>query len=193
LPALRTLAILAPVFLVTTVDHSAIPNVFVLAMVAASGKGIDPYVLFATATASVLMWEHAVYWMGRSMNGRDAGGMRLAQWFARGAEAATSVMGRRPKTWMLFGRFLGGLGLYVPFAFGHMGRGYARFVLLSTVGTLFHLAVFGVPAYILGDRFRTFVERVPLGWITLGIMAVVAASLGWQAIRRRRAEPSSAD
>ena len=46
------LLILLVLFAVTMADHSAVPNAYVLAMVLAKGKGLNPYAIFGTAVAS---------------------------------------------------------------------------------------------------------------------------------------------
>jgi len=178
------------VFAVTLVDHSAVPNIFVLAMVAAKGKTFSPSALFLVAVASVVLYEQTVYWMGRYARTHIPKN-RFIRRIATGAATITGIISRRAKTWMVIGRFIGGVGLYIPFAFGQMGRSYVLFSFLSLTGTLFHLVLFGVPAYLLGARFESFIARLPLGAITLGMFVLLMTPFVWRQIRHRVRRRSS--
>jgi membrane protein DedA with SNARE-associated domain len=173
------------VFLITLGDHSAVPNVYVLSMIAAAGKGLNPYVLYATAALSITLYEHTLFWMGRFMSNHEVIQSRVIRWVARSAAVATKVMSGRPTVWMLFGRFVAYAGLYVPFAYGQMRRRYVGFCLWSAVGTLLHLGAFGVPTYILGMRFERVVQRVPIGFISLAFMVAVAVPMAVHYARKR--------
>ena len=182
------------VFAVTLFDHSAVPNVFVLAMIAAKGKAFSPTTLLFIATVSVIVYEQTVYWMGRFARNHVPKN-RLVRRVGAGAAMITGVIARRADTWMFFGRFIGGVGLYIPFAYGQIGRSYALFCLWSLTGAAFHITLFGVPAYLLGARFESAVTRIPLGAITVGAFLIMAAPVAWKQLRRRaRRRPSeSAD
>lgn len=151
-------------------------------MIAAKGKSFSPTALYAVAIASVVVYEQSVYWMGRVSRNRVAKS-RLVQRIGKGAAMVTTVVARRANTWLFFGRFVGGVGLYIPFAHGQMGRSYAAFCFWSVAGTLFHISLFGVPAYLLGARFESVVARIPLGAITVGVFLIVALPVAWKQLR----------
>jgi membrane protein DedA with SNARE-associated domain len=172
------------VFAVTLLDHSAVPNVYVLAMIAAKGKGFSPSALYAVAVVSVHAYEQTVFWMGRFARNRVPKN-RFVRRVGVGAAMITGVIARRADTWMFLGRFIGGVGLYIPFAYGQMGRSYFLFCLWSLTGTFFHIAVFGAPAYFLGTRFETVIARIPLGAITVGVFFLMLVPVVWKHLRQR--------
>lgn len=174
------------VFVVTLIDHSAVPNVFVLSMVAAKGKGFDPTLLFLMAAVSVVLYEQVAFWLGW-FSRRSVFKNRFIRRLGTGAAMVAGLVARRAGMWMMFGRFVGGVGLYIPFAYGQTGKSYVRFCIWSLLGTLFHLGMFGVPAYWLGGRFESLIARIPLGVISLGVFLVMMAFFLGR--RRRRPDP----
>ncbi len=178
--------ILAALFVVTVADHSAVPNAYVVAMVLAKGKQLDPYAIFATACVAVVLYENAVYWLGRRMRTRRASRLRVVRVLLRGSASVSVALGRHGILWLVFGRLVAFVGLYVPFAAGQMGRRYPTFLACATVGTLAHLAAFGVAAYMLGDLVHGYIERIGFGWIGAGVALVFAAGQALGYVRRRR-------
>ncbi len=180
------LVILLALFAVTMGDHSAVPNAYVLAMVLAKGKGLDPYAIFATAYASVAVYENAVYWIGRWTRRHSAPASRVVRALSRGSRSVSAALARHGILWLVCGRLVAFLGLYVPFAAGQMGRGYPTFLACTTAGTLAHLAAFGIAAYLLGDLVDVYIERIGFGWIGAGVVALFVAGQSFSYYRRRR-------
>lgn len=171
------------VFAVTLVDHSAVPNIFVLSMVAAKGKGFNPTTLFLMAAMSIVLYEQVAFWLGRFTRSYFFKS-RLISRLGAGAAMVAGLVARRAGTWMMWGRFVGGVGLYIPFAYGQTGKSYVGFCVWSLLGTLFHLGIFGIPAYWLGARFESVIARIPLGVISVGVFLVVMAFFLWRRFRR---------
>ncbi len=122
------LLILLALFVVTMADHSAVPNAYVLAMVLAKGKGLNPYAISATAYISIAIYENVVFWMGRRARNHSAPESRIVQALSRGSQSVSGALARRGILWLVFGRLVAFLGLYVPFAAGQTGRGYPTFL-----------------------------------------------------------------
>jgi membrane protein DedA with SNARE-associated domain len=178
--------ILLALFAVTMADHSAVPNAYVLAMVLAKGKRLDPYAIFATAYASVALYENAVYWIGRWTRLHDAPESRIVRSLSRGSHSVSAALSRHGILWLIFGRLVAFLGLYVPFAAGQMGRGYPTFLVCTTAGTLGHLAAFGIAAYMLGAVIDAYIARIGFGWIGAGVVALFVAGQAFRYYRLRR-------
>ncbi|MEO2003389.1 MAG: hypothetical protein ABGY41_04775 [Candidatus Poribacteria bacterium] len=179
-------------FAVTVADHSAVPNAYVLAMILAKGKHLDPVVIFATAYLSVAAHENAAYWVGRRVPTPTAARTRMLRRILRGSEAVSEALARREPLWLTCGRLVAFVGLYVPFAAGEMRRPYRVFLALITGGTIAHLAAFGVAAYVLGDLVHAYAARVGFGWITGAIVLLMAAAEAHRRTRsasRRRSAP----
>ena len=180
------LLILLVLFAVTMADHSAVPNAYVLAMVLAKGKGLNPYAIFGTAVASVAVYENTVCWIGRWTRLHSAPESRVVRSLSRGSQSVSAALARHGILWLVFGRLVAFLGLYVPFAAGQMGSSYSTFLACTTVGTLAHLAAFGVAAYMLGDLVDAYIERIGFGWIGAGVVGLFAAGQVFAYYRRRR-------
>jgi membrane protein DedA with SNARE-associated domain len=180
------LLILLALFAVTIGDHSAVPNAYVVTMVLAKGKQLNPYTIFATGYGAVAIYENSVYWLGRWMRTHRAPRWRVVRALVRGAQTVSGAMARHGILWLIFGRLVAFLGLYVPFAAGQMGRGYPTFLACTTVGTFAHLAGFGIAAYMLGDLIHAHIARVGFGWVVAGIVALFALEQGFGRHRRAR-------
>ncbi|MBT7097972.1 hypothetical protein HN937_11395 [Candidatus Poribacteria bacterium] len=180
------LLILLVLFAVTIADHSAVPNAYVITMVLAKGKQLNPYTIFGTAYGAVVIYENAVYWLGRGMRTHRAPRWRVVRALVRGTQTVSGVMARHGILWLVFGRFVAFLGLYVPFAAGQMGRGYPTFLACTTAGTLAHLAGFGIAAYMLGDLVHAYIARIGSGWVGGGVVVLFALGQGVAYCRRRR-------
>lgn len=63
-------AALLIVFGFTLFDHAGTPNAYVIAMAFAPAEDLNPYAVFAAGFLSVLLYENAVYWIGRYVRGR---------------------------------------------------------------------------------------------------------------------------
>ena len=172
------------VFLVTLGDHSGIPNVYLFTMLLAQGKGFLPELIFASAFLSIVVYENALYWLGRWMRGHHVRDFRLLRHVVRSTEAVSRLLSARTVLWLVFGRFIAFVGLYVPFAAGQMGRSYVAFVFWGTCGTLVQLVGLGIPAYLLGKPFEGVVRRIPLGAVPVAILVVLA--VGQLIVRYRR-------
>ena len=178
-------------FAVTVADHSAVPNAYVLAMIRAKGKHLDPVVIFATAYLSVAAYENAAYWVGRRMPTPTAARTRMLRRILSGSEAVGEALARREALWLTCGRLVAFAGLYVPFAAGQMGRPYPVFLALTTLGTVVHLGAFGVAAYVLGDLVHAYIARVRFAWIAGAVVLLMAAAEGHRRIRRARRRRSA--
>jgi hypothetical protein len=60
------------------------------------------------------------------------------------------------------------------------------FLALATVGTIVHLAAFGVAAYVLGDLVHAYIARVRFGSIAGTVALLMAATEGHRRMRRAR-------
>ena len=172
------------VFLITLGDHSGIPNVYVFTMLLAEGKGFQPGLIFGSAFLSIVLYENGLYWLGRWMRSHKVREFRLLRYLVSSTEMVSRLLAARAVLWLVFGRFVAFVGLYVPFSAGQMGRSYAAFMFWSTCGTLIQLIGLGVPAYLLGKPFEGIVRRIPLGVLPIAILLVVA--VGQLVVRYRR-------
>jgi len=184
----QTLVLLV-VFLVTLGDHSGLPNVFLVTMILAEGKGYRPDLIFASAFLSIVFYENTLYWLGRWMRTHSVKNVRLLGYVTRSTEAVSRLLSSHGILWLVFGRFVAFVGLYVPFAAGQMGRSYVAFLFWSTCGVLLQLVGVGLPAYLLGKRLEGIVQRTPLGAIPLSIvfaLVVFQLVVRYRRARRRR-------
>ena len=189
----QTLVLLA-VFLITLGDHSGLPNVYLVTMILAEGKGYRPELLFASAFVSIAVYENALYWLGRWMRAHSVRNVRLVEYVTRSTEAVSRLLSNRAVLWLVFGRFVAFVGLYVPFAAGQMGRSYVAFLFWSTCGVVLQLVGVGLPAYLLGKPFEGIVRRTPIGVIPLTIvLTLVVFQLVVRYRRGRRRRLLSAD
>ncbi len=172
------------VFLVTLGDHSGVPNVYLFTMLLAEGKGFLPELIFASAFLSIVVYENALYWLGRWMRSHHVRDFRVLRHVVRSTEAVTRLLSARTVLWLVFGRFIAFVGLYVPFAAGQMGRSYVAFAFWGTCGTLVQLLGLGIPVYLVGKPFESVVRQIPLGVVPVGILVVLA--VGQLIVRYRR-------
>lgn len=193
----QSLALLI-VFGVTLFDHAGTPNAYVIAMAVAgsaegSAEGLNPYAVFASGFLSVLLYENAVYWLGRYVRrteGKARG--RLTRYIQQSALHVNQWLQDGSFLWLMFGRFVAFAGLYVPFGAGHLGFKYGRFLAWTTAGSVLQMSAFGILAYQLGERFSDSIKK----WGWTGLAAAVVLMALWslfKRLRRRRKRLRSAE
>ncbi|MDA1191902.1 MAG: hypothetical protein O3A46_09505 [Candidatus Poribacteria bacterium] len=183
MPTSQLLAVLI-VFVVTLGDHAGVPNIYVIGMVLAHGKDFNPTFLFGAAFLSIVLYEQVMYCVGRWMRLHPpVKENRVIRYLYESTHSVSTLLSGGQTLWLIFGRFIAFVGLYVPFAAGQMGRPYWLFALTTTFGTVLQLLAFGIPAYLLGEAFHEQIEQIPLIHISIGIMALFVA---WQGIVRYR-------
>ncbi len=176
-------AALLIVFGFTLFDHAGTPNAYVIAMAVAKSESWDPYAVFAAGFLSVLLYENAVYWLGRYVRrtkGKARG--RLTRYVLQSAHHVNKWLEDGSLLWLMFGRFVAFAGLYVPFGAGHMGLKYGRFLAWTTVGSVLQMSAFGILAYQLGRQFEDLIKK----WGWTGLAAAVVLMAVWSLLKRLR-------
>ncbi|GIX07540.1 MAG: hypothetical protein KatS3mg115_1943 [Candidatus Poribacteria bacterium] len=168
------LILLLLLFLVTLGDHAGVPNLYVLTMILAEGKGLHPTLIFLVAFSSIFLYELVLYLLGRWARTHPLGNSRPFRYLFLSTKAVSRLLTERVALWLIFGRFVAFVGLYIPFAAGQMGTRAWVFLLCSVFGTALQLTAYGIPAYLLGKPFEGIIQRVPLVWISLLVLLAVA-------------------
>ncbi len=178
----QTVALLI-VFGVTLFDHAGTPNAYVIAMAFAPSEGLNPYALFAAGFLSVLLYENAVYWLGRYVRRTEGKARsRLTRYIQQSAQHVNKWLQDGSFLWLMFGRFVAFAGLYVPFGAGHTGFKYGRFLAWTTAGSVLQMSAFGILAYQLGRRFSDVIKK----WGWTGLAAAVVLMAVWSLLKRLR-------
>jgi membrane protein DedA with SNARE-associated domain len=94
---------------------------------------------------------------------------------------------------IVIGRFVAGVRLFASPLAGTGAISYPRYLAWDLLGAIIWAGSFVVLGYLLGDRWRSVVERIGLGRAMLiaGLILLVgmAATVGWRLWRRRRHGP----
>jgi membrane protein DedA with SNARE-associated domain len=137
---------------------------------------LNPWAIFAVASAAAIIGDNIGYWIG------DQGGYRLARRYGpkvrldeRKLKTARYLFDRRGVLVVFFGRFVSVLRTYAAFLAGVSRMRWRLFLPANAAGGIVWAGVYTLASYLAGDALQHL--SATLNWI-LGGLAVIAIVAG---------------
>jgi membrane protein DedA with SNARE-associated domain len=132
----------------------------------------------AAASAGAILGDNAGYWIGREAGLRLL--LRFGPWV--GLDQSRIKLGqylflRRGGSIVFFGRFVALLRTFAALLAGASRMGWSRFLLYNAAGGICWAALYGCGGFFLGHEIRRITG--PLGWVAVGLAAVLAFAGIW--------------
>jgi membrane protein DedA with SNARE-associated domain len=152
---------------------------------AGTGHRLNPWLIFAVASAAAIIGDNIGYWIG------DKGGYRLARRYGRKVrlderklKTARYLFDRQGVLVVFFGRFVSVLRTYAAFLAGTSRMRWRTFLPANAAGGIVWAGIYTALSYLAGNWLRR--ESGTIDWI-LGGAAVVAIAAAVLLLRRQAA------
>ncbi len=175
------------VFLLAFIDHTGIPGGLLLSIGVASTGYLDIYAVFLLSFLGGLVGDLVFYLLG------FYGGRKILKRFSTDrktlsekVEKASSFFKKQGNIAVVFGRFPAFIGKYVMALAGVFSFPLYKFFILSVVGGLLMIIVYGLPYYLMGNKLNYIFENKMLALYLTLILLVLHLFISWILVLLKR-------